>query len=419
VITRTVKIQLAALALVAIVGVLYAGFRYADLGSVFGATTYPVTMKMAQSGGIFTGADVTYRGVSVGRVGPLTLTADGVDVQLDIKKSAPEIPADASAEVHNLSAIGEQYVDLLPSSSQGPMLAGGSVIPADRTSYPVPVEELVGSLDNLVRTVPLDSLRTTVDQLGVAFANTAQPLQQLLDTTGEFTQAATDALPQTTALIDDAKPVLKTQNDTAGQFKDFSHNLALVAEQLKKSDPDLRRVIQYAPPAAEQISALLDESGSGIGELLANTLTISRVLEPRQANLNQIFVTYPGLVGGVLTVVPGGDDPTAHLGLVLNVFDPPPCTSGYEGTAKRKGDAVDEVPVNANARCAEPRGSVTDVRGAQNAPQAGVPGTAQSGQKGQKHEQKSDTPPDTSSPAPTTDLAGLLAPLSNPAQILG
>ena len=35
-------------------------------------------------GGIFTGADVTYRGVSVGRVGPLTLTPDGVEVQLDI-----------------------------------------------------------------------------------------------------------------------------------------------------------------------------------------------------------------------------------------------------------------------------------------------------------------------------------------------
>ena len=199
--TRTARVQLLALLLVTIVGVGWTGFRYAGFGRLLGATTYPVQVQLADSGGIFTGADVTYRGVSVGRVGPLTLTATGVDVELDINRDAPAIPADVNAAVRNLSAIGEMYVDLQPAADTGPMLAGGSVIPTANTSVPVGVEDLVVNLDGFVRSVPLDSLRTVVDQLGTAFAGSAQPLQKLLDTTSQFTQAAQAALPQTTALL--------------------------------------------------------------------------------------------------------------------------------------------------------------------------------------------------------------------------
>jgi phospholipid/cholesterol/gamma-HCH transport system substrate-binding protein len=365
-ITRVVRLQLVAFLLITVIGVGYAGFRYAGFGDLFGATTYPVRVQLAQSGGIFTGADVTYRGVSVGRVGPLTITPEGVEAQLDIRRDAPAIPADVDAEVHNLSAIGEQYVDLLPASDDGPYLQDGSVIPVSRTSTPVPVEELVVSLDDFVRSVPLDSLRTVVGELGDAFSNTALPLQKLLDTTNAFTEDAVAALPETVRLIEDGRTVLTTQNDVSGSFRSFSEDLALLADQLAESDPDLRRLMETGPEASTEIRALLRESGSGLGELIADLLTISRVAEPRQAALRQILVTYPGVTATTYTVVPG--DGTAHLGLVINLFDPPPCTRGYEGTNRRPGSDTSEAPFNRKAYCAEPPGSPISVRGAQNAP---------------------------------------------------
>lgn len=405
-ITRTTRLQLFALLVVTVLGVGYVGFRYAGLGNVFGTTTYPVTVRLAESGGIFTGADVTYRGVSVGRVGPLTLTADGVDVELEIDKSAPAIPSDVNAAVHNLSAIGEQYVDLQPASDAGHPLSAGSVIPTADTSTPVGVEDLVVNLDQFVRSVPLDSLRTVVDQLGTAFANSAQPLQKLLDTTSEFTHAAQDALPQTVGLIHDGRTVLTTQNETAGEFKDFSHGLALLAAQLKTSDPDLRRLITTAPQAGGQLSGLLDESGAGLGDTIANLLTVSRITEPRQANLAQILVAYPQVTAVAPTVVPG--DGTAHLGLALNVFDPLPCTKGYEATPRRSGAGVADTPANAQAYCAEPPGSPTDVRGAQNVPRATTPGSSTAARTGQQ-----------ATPAPTDGApASSAPPMSSPVQIL-
>jgi phospholipid/cholesterol/gamma-HCH transport system substrate-binding protein len=412
-ITRVVRLQLVAFLLITVAGVGYTGFRYAGFGDLFGATTYPVRVQLAQSGGIFTGADVTYRGVSVGRVGPLTLTPEGVEVQLDIRKDAPEIPADVDAEVHNLSAIGEQYVDLLPARDGAPYLEAGSVIPVARTSTPVPVEQLVVSLDDFVRSVPLDSLRTVVDELGVAFADTAIPLQKLLDTTDLFTEDAVEALPQTLRLIEDGRTVLTTQNEVAGSFQSFSEDLALLADQLAESDPDLRRLLETGPEVSTEVRALLRESGSGLGQLVADLLTLSRVAEPRQAALRQILVTYPGVTSTGHTVAPG--DGTAHLGLVINLFDPFPCTRGYEGTERRPGTDMTYRPVNRDAYCAEPPGSEITVRGAQNAPHMGTTPQAEAGAPS--------GPPREGVPAGTAPAQGdrpdSPPPLSSLTQILG
>lgn len=412
-ITKVVRLQLVAFLLITVAGVGYTGFRYAGFGDLFGTTTYPVRVQLAQSGGIFTGADVTYRGVSVGRVGPLTLTPEGVEVQLDIREDAPEIPADVDAEVHNLSAIGEQYVDLLPARDGAPYLEAGSVIPVARTSTPVPVEQLVVSLDDFVRSVPLDSLRTVVDELGVAFADTAIPLQKLLDTTDLFTEDAVEALPQTLRLIEDGRTVLTTQNEVAGSFRSFSEDLALLADQLAESDPDLRRLLETGPEASTEVRALLRESGSGLGELVADLLTLSRVAEPRQAALRQILVTYPGVTSTGYTVAPG--DGTAHLGLVINLFDPFPCTRGYEGTERRPGTDMTYRPVNRHAYCAEPPGSEITVRGAQNAPHRGTTPQAEAGAPS--------GPPREGVPAGTAPAQGERTdsppPLSSLTQILG
>jgi phospholipid/cholesterol/gamma-HCH transport system substrate-binding protein len=103
---------------------------------------------------------------------------------------------------------------------------------------------------------------------------------------------------------------------------------------------------------------------------VANLLTVSRILEPRQSNLDQILVAYPGVSSVAPTVVPG--DGSAHLGLLLNIFDPLPCTKGYEATPRRAGNEVADTPVNAQAHCAEPYYNPIDVAG-RTTPQAGGP----------------------------------------------
>jgi phospholipid/cholesterol/gamma-HCH transport system substrate-binding protein len=373
-ITRTVRFQLLAFVLVTVLGMGYVSVRYLGVPAWFGPGDYSVTLQLRESGGIFTGADVTYRGVSVGRVGPLRLTHDGVAAQLDIDGAAPPIPADLDAQVSTLSVIGEQFVDLRPVRADGPTLRDGSVIPASRVSIPVPVEDLVLNLDTLVRSVPLDSLRTVVAELGTGVADTGGELATLLDNTDAVTRDALAALPQTLTLIRDGRQVLATQNEQAGAITSFSRDLALLAEQLRAADPDLRRLIQSAPQLSTQASGLIGESGEPLGALLADLLAVSGVALPRQDGLRQILVTYPAVAATAnSTILPG--DGFVHLGLVLNGFDPPTCVRGYEATVRRPGTDATPIPVNTEAHCAEPPGSPISVRGAQNAPHPGGPTT--------------------------------------------
>ena len=125
-ITRTVKAQLLAFAVLTGVGVSYVGAEYTGLVDDVLDRGYTVRADFAASGGIFSDAEVTYRGVPVGRVGELRLSGSGVSVALEIEDHAPRIPADTLAVVANRSAVGEQYVDLQPRRTGGPYLLDGS-----------------------------------------------------------------------------------------------------------------------------------------------------------------------------------------------------------------------------------------------------------------------------------------------------
>ncbi|MFC1474396.1 MlaD family protein, partial [Rhodococcus qingshengii] len=192
---------------------------------------------------IFTNAEVTYRGVPVGRVGDMSLTSEGIEVDLLIDSSAPQIPASARAVVANRSAIGEQYVDLEPDTDQGLFLEDGSVIAVGETTTPIPIENVLTSANGLVDSVPVDALHTVAKELGAAFNGKGEDLQVLADSLSGISQSGLSTLPQTLGLIRDSQTVLTTQSDQSSAIKQFSTDLDALTAQLRTSDPDIRRVI--------------------------------------------------------------------------------------------------------------------------------------------------------------------------------
>lgn len=359
--TNGIRVKVAAFLLVGLTAVAYVAARYVGL---FGSGGYTVTMKLADAGGIFTNAEVTYRGVPVGRVGPLTLTDDGVDVTLDLIQYG--IPADLDAVVADRSAVGEQYVDLKPRKPDGPTLHQGSVIPQQQTKVPLPVQTLLTNIDSLVESVPADSLHTLVDELDTATHGTTPDLQTLLDSTHDFVQATTQHMPALTQLVTDSNTVLRTQNDEAQALSQFGANAKLLAEQLQSSDGDLRSLIGTVPQLSSQVSQLLRDTDPGLGVLIANLLTTSTVALGRQGAIQELLVEAPKAIAAGSDAISGN---AANFGLSLTFFDPLGCTAGYDGTTRRSGlDTAPSTPLNTQARCSLPATSGTGVRGAQNAP---------------------------------------------------
>ncbi|MFD4234486.1 MCE family protein [Streptomyces sp. NPDC058542] len=389
-ITLAIRLKNVAFLVIATLALGYLGVRYADLGHYVGLRSYyTVTVQLPQTGGLYTHSNVTYRGVSVGRVGPIELTEDGVEAELRIEQDAPPIPDSLTAVVANLSAVGEQYVDLRPTREEGPFLGNGSVIDEADTTIPAPPTDVLTSVDDLASSVDLESLRTVVEEFGAAFEGRGDDLQVLLDTSGDFIEAADKALPVTTRLMADGERVLRTQAEQGQALKGFASGARELAAELKGSDADLRRLIATTPDAAVQISGLLRDLDPAFGVVVANLLTTSEVAVTRQRGLEELLVKLPAVAAAGASAV---DDDGARFGMSVTFFEPLPCTAGYGGTVYRNGLNTSDGPaVNTAARCASSPGTGINVRGSANAPKGGpvpkpavpgsmkLPGTAAGG----------------------------------------
>lgn len=370
--SRLVSTQLILFVIIAILGVVYVGAKYVRIDQLLGFGQYTVIGEFTDSGGIFENAEVTYRGIPVGRVGALDLTEKGVNVELKMDKSGPDVPSDTIAVVANRSAIGEQYVDLQPRTDQGPFLQDGDVIAEADTSIPTPVESLLKNVKTLADSVPVDDLRTLVTELGTGFEGTGESLEGLVTSLDTLSADALDNLPQTITLIRDSRVFLDTQSEQSSSIQQFSSDLELVTAQLRDSDPDIRRLIDNGIPASDQVGALVDQAGPSLTSNLTSLAGIAETLSPRAFALRPLLQFLPALAQGANAVSPG--DGTIHQGILLEVNNPPSCTIGYEGTQAiidaeyAKNPDFDptqqDFPLNLDANCNAPEGSLTGVRDA-------------------------------------------------------
>ena len=372
-ITRRTKVQLLVFAIITLLGVSFVGARYARLDRVFYDDSYTVVAQFPDSGGIFAGAEVDYRGVKVGQVHSLVLSDTGVDVHLDIDKGYERIPADSMAVVANRSAVGEQFVDLQPQSDQGPYLKQDSTIAPEHTEIPISTRTLLTNLSNTVNSVDKDALSTTVHELGLAFGGTGKDLQQIIDTGNAFIKDANENFDTTTALIRDSNTVLKGQADSARYIKNFARDLSLFSGTLAANDPALRTVIDRGSETANQLRTFLEQNKVDLGELINELRITGDVVVKHLDGVAQVLVLYPYVVEGGFTVVSKSPDTglyDAHFGMITQ-DQPPVCHHGYESTNRRPPQDGSNVPMNMNAHCAEPAAQ-SNPRGAQHAPRAGA-----------------------------------------------
>ncbi len=399
------KVLLLVFGLISVLAVGYAGGKYAGLDRLVTGRGYAVHVELASSGGIFEGAEVAYRGVTVGQVRSLNLDGDGLTVELDIADDAPPIPADTDAVVANRSAVGEQYVDLRPRRDGAPYLDPGAVIPRERTDTPVMPHDLLAGAHDLLSSVDPESVRTVVDEAHEAFRGVGPDLQRLLDATGSFTAAARENLPETRQLLADGRVVLRTQREQGDELLRIADGFAEIAGALKEADPDLRTVVDRAPGLSREVDEFLAETGTSTGVLLANLLTTTRITAARTDAVEQLLVALPMVSAFSKSVTSNGE---GHLGLVLNFFDPPSCTKGYETTPKRAADETEDLPPNTEAYCAEPPGSPISVRGAQNVPRVDGPERNRGGSDGGPDGGTESGDGDAADPGAEPSLPGLL-----------
>jgi phospholipid/cholesterol/gamma-HCH transport system substrate-binding protein len=369
-------------------------FGYMRLPELMGVGQYRVTVELPETGGLYPRGNVTYRGAQVGLVDSVKLTNTGVAAVLSLNSNI-EIPADVDAEVHSVSSVGEQFVQLIPRSGQGPVLKDGDVIPRDRTSVPTDINSVLDATNRGLEAIPQENLRTVIDESYRAVGGLGPELRRLVTGSTNLAIDARKNLDPLLTLVDQSRPVLDSQTDTSDSIQAWAANLADVTGQLRDQDPAVAGVLAKGPGAAEEVRALFDRVRPTLPIVLANLVSLGEVAVTYQPSLEQLLVLLPQ--GTAVTQAVGvhkrntkqdyeGDALVFNLNLMIPAFPapiplppqqlPPPCTTGFLPAQQQRVPTFEDYPDRpaGDVYCRVPQDAPFNVRGARNLPCVTVPG---------------------------------------------
>ncbi len=373
--TRFVRIQLSIFAVLTVIGLVVMGGMYIRLPAMFGIGRYDVMVQLDATGGLYPTANVAYRGTNVGVVKEVRLTQGGVEAKLSIA-SDYKIPADANAWVRSVSAIGEQYVDLVPvDQPKGGNLADGSVIPVERTKLPQDVGSLLDQTDRLLSSVADTRLRQVIDEAFRAFNGAGPDLQRFIDSAALLVQEAQNSAEPTKKLLDQIGPLLDTQTQSDAAIRSWTRDLATVTDQLRAHDPALRSVLRNGPAELQRVSAQFSDLRPTLPILLRNLVSVGQVAVTYHAGLEQLLVVLPPLIAALETIIRGPMEYGVLVDFMAVVNDPPACTTGFLPPDQRRSPSeLDSIDTPPGLYCKVPQDSPVAVRGIRNTPCMEVPG---------------------------------------------
>ncbi len=376
--TRLVRIQLGIFAVVTVLAVGAISILYLHAPSRLGIGTYKVTADFIGGGGIYKSANVTYRGVTVGRVESVQLTDHGIDASMRLN-SATKIPGNVTATVKSMSAIGEQYIDLVPpegTTAAVSALRNGARIGQDRTAIGQDIAGMLDQAQSLVNSVANSRLRDLLHSAFDGFNGSGPELARMIESSRQLVDEANANYEATAGLIDEFEPFLDAQIRSGDDIKKLSRALAAVTTEVRNADPQLREVLQTLPSVTDEANTTFSGIRASFPTLAASIANFGRVGVIYRKSIEQALVVFPALMAALITVAGGAPiEEGAKLDFKIDMHDPPPCTVGFLPFTEMRTPAdetVRELPKDMYCKAAQNDSAA--VRGARNYPCMEYPG---------------------------------------------
>ncbi|AFM20543.1 virulence factor Mce family protein (plasmid) [Mycolicibacterium chubuense NBB4] len=371
-VSRFVRNQLIAFGVLTVITLVVLGGYYLSLPSALGIGQYTLKADLPASGGLYRTANVTYRGATIGKITDVEPTKAGVQATMRIDDRY-QIPVDATANVHSVSAVGEQYLDLVSEGTPSKYLSPGQTI----TKGTVP-EEIGSALDAVERglaALPQDKIASLLNETSQAVGGLGPALHRLVDSaqslSGEFAANSSDL----DDVIARSAPLLNSQAASGDEIKQWVHNLSVVADQTARTDPQLKNLLSTAAPTLDSASAVVGGVRDSLPQTLANLEVVTGLLLRYRKGVEQVLVLLPqvGSVAQTTTLAFPGE---ARIDLGLAVNQPPPCLTGFLPAPQWRSPADTSIaPLPAGTYCKIPQETPANaVRGARNIPCVDVPG---------------------------------------------
>jgi phospholipid/cholesterol/gamma-HCH transport system substrate-binding protein len=372
--TRAIKRQLIVFGILTAVALLVLGIYYLQLPKLAGIGQYELKADLPASGGLYPTSNVTYRGVTIGKVKTVEPTETGAQATMSIDSNV-KIPLDSVANVHSVSAVGEQYLDLVPEGK-----SQGFFSPNDTMHKGTVPSEIGPALDTANRglsVLPKDKIGKLLDETSDAVGGLGPALQRLVDSTQAIVGDFKTNINQVDDIIQNSAPILDSQAVSSNAIDRWAHNLNILGKQAAQQDPHLKSILTQAAPTADQLNSVFSDVRESLPQTLANTEIVADMLKRYHPGLEQVLVMLPQL-GSIIQAIsaPYEKDRMAALDLTLAINYPAPCLTGFRPAPEWRAPADTSIaPLRDNNYCRIPQDfQANAVRGARNMPCMDVPG---------------------------------------------
>lgn len=375
-IDRLAKIQLSIFAVITVITLSVMAIFYLRLPATFGIGTYGVSADFVAGGGLYKNANVTYRGVAVGRVESVGLNPNGVTAHMRLN-SGTAIPSNVTATVRSVSAIGEQYIDLVPPENpSSTKLRNGFRIQRQNTRIGQDVADLLRQAETLLGSLGDTRLRELLHEAFIATNGAGPELARLIESARLLVDEANANYPQVSQLIDQAGPFLQAQIRAGGDIKSLADGLARFTWQLRAADPRLRDTLADAPDAIDEANTAFSGIRPSFPALAASLANLGRVGVIYHKSIEQLLVVFPALFAAIITSAGGvPQDEGAKLDFKIDLHDPPPCMTGFLPPPLVRSPADESVrEIPRDMYCKTAQNDTSTVRGARNYPCQEFPG---------------------------------------------
>lgn len=375
-IDRLAKIQLSIFAVITVITLSVMAIFYLRLPATFGIGTYGVSADFVAGGGLYKNANVTYRGVAVGRVESVGLNPNGVTAHMRLN-SGTAIPSNVTATVRSVSAIGEQYIDLVPPENpSSTKLRNGFRIQRQNTRIGQDVADLLRQAETLLGSLGDTRLRELLHEAFIATNGAGPELARLIESARLLVDEANANYPQVSQLIDQAGPFLQAQIRAGGDIKSLADGLARFTWQLRAADPRLRDTLADAPDAIDEANTAFSGIRPSFPVLAASLANLGRVGVIYHKSIEQLLVVFPALFAAIITSAGGvPQDEGAKLDFKIDLHDPPPCMTGFLPPPLVRSPADESVrEIPRDMYCKTAQNDPSTVRGARNYPCQEFPG---------------------------------------------
>ena len=369
--SRFIKFQLVLFTILTILAIGVLVWYYLRVPSLVGIGQYKLYAELPRSGGLYATANITYRGTQIGKVTAVEPTEDGARATMSIDDRY-KIPVDATANVHSVSAIGEQFLDLVSTGNPGQYLSDGQTI--TEGTVPSEVGPALDSTNRGLAVLPMEKIDSLLTETSKAVGGLGPALQRLVDGTTNLAQGFQENLPQVNDIVANSAPILDSQVRSGDAIEQWSRNLNTLAAQSAAEDQALRSGLQQAAPTLDAVNVVFSDVRESLPQTLANLEIIIDMLKRYHKGLEQTLVIAPQgvTVGQAGTIFEG--EGLLHFALSIN--QPPPCFTGFLPASQWRSPAdTSMAPLPSGTYCKIPKDTPANVvRGARNYPCMDVPG---------------------------------------------